>query len=128
MNPLTKGFYSRVPRNSVTSGSGTARRNCHPHFSIVYIWLSPPPTGSDPEYEQKIQFAVKLGYTEEQLQLALVKLGPQHTQNDLLAELIKLGSLAKAESEYEANTGRQAVQLELSVLLLRHCILHSGPK
>ena len=62
--------------------------------------------GSDPEYEQKIQFAVKLGYTEEQLQSALVKLGPQHTQNDLLAELIKLGSLARAESEYEATTGR----------------------
>ena len=62
-------------------------------------------SGSDPEYEQKIQFAVKLGYTEEQLQSALEKLGPTHTQNDLLAELIKLGSLAKAESEYEAATG-----------------------
>ena len=61
--------------------------------------------GSDPEYEQKIQFAVKLGYTEEQLQAALLKIGPQHTQNDLLAELIKQGSLSKAESEYEATTG-----------------------
>ena len=62
--------------------------------------------GSDPEYEHKIEFAVKLGYTEEQLQLALAKLGLQHTQNDLLAELIKLGSLAKGEPEYEATTGR----------------------
>ena len=61
--------------------------------------------GSDPEYEHKIEFAVKLGYTEEQLQLALAKLGLQHTQNDLLAELIKLGSLAKGEPEYEATTG-----------------------
>ena len=49
---------------------------------------------------------MKLGYTEEQLQAALEKLGPQHTQNDLLAELIKLGALARAESEYEAATGR----------------------
>ena len=63
-------------------------------------------TGSDPEYEQKIQFAVKLGYTEEQLQTALAKLGPQHTQNDLLAELIKLGELARAETEYEGTTGK----------------------
>lgn len=48
---------------------------------------------NDPSYCSRVEFALKLGYTEQQVQKALVKLG-QPTQNELLAELIRLASLA----------------------------------
>ncbi|GAB6027853.1 hypothetical protein CHUAL_002073 [Chamberlinius hualienensis] len=47
---------------------------------------------SDPEYTSRIEFALKLGYTEKQAQVALHKLGSKPQQNELLAELIKLGA------------------------------------
>lgn len=47
---------------------------------------------SVPEYSTKIQFAIKLGYTEEHLKAALKKVGFGADQNELLSELIKLGS------------------------------------
>lgn len=40
----------------------------------------------------RVEFALKLGYTEKHVQAALQKLGPSPTQNELLAELIKLGA------------------------------------
>jgi len=39
-----------------------------------------------------VEFALKLGYTEKLVQAALQKLGPDPGQNELLAELIKLGA------------------------------------
>lgn len=39
-----------------------------------------------------MEFALKLGYTERLVQAALQKLGPDPGQNELLAELIKLGA------------------------------------
>lgn len=39
-----------------------------------------------------MEFALKLGYTEKFVQAALQKLGPSPAQNELLAELIKLGA------------------------------------
>lgn len=47
---------------------------------------------ADPNYTSRVEFALKLGYTESQVQVALQKLGPQPSQNELLAELIKLGA------------------------------------
>ncbi|KAJ8931162.1 hypothetical protein NQ314_015964 [Rhamnusium bicolor] len=45
-----------------------------------------------PGYTARVEFALKLGYTEKLVQAALQKLGPSPTQNELLAELIKLGA------------------------------------
>ncbi|CAG9773922.1 unnamed protein product [Ceutorhynchus assimilis] len=47
---------------------------------------------SSPGYNTRVEFALKLGYTEKHVQAALQKLGPAPTQNELLAELIKLGA------------------------------------
>ncbi|GIY92919.1 putative ribonuclease ZC3H12B [Caerostris extrusa] len=47
---------------------------------------------ADPNYTGRVEFALKLGYTEKQVQTALQKLGPQPSQNELLAELIRLGA------------------------------------
>jgi len=46
----------------------------------------------DCNYNSKVEFGLKLGYTESQVQMALVKIGPTATQNELLEELIKLGA------------------------------------
>lgn len=43
-------------------------------------------------YTARVEFALKLGYTEKLVQAALQKLGPDPGQNELLAELIKLGA------------------------------------
>lgn len=45
-----------------------------------------------PQYASRLEFAVKLGYTEAQVQQALRRLGPQPAQNELLAELVRLGA------------------------------------
>lgn len=51
-----------------------------------------PPYDRSPNYTQRVEFALKLGYTERLVQAALARLGPNPTQNELLAELIKLGA------------------------------------
>lgn len=53
---------------------------------------------NDANYNSKVEFALKLGYTESQVQIAVMKLGPKLTQNELLAELIKLGSHSTVQS------------------------------
>ncbi|BES87709.1 Zc3h12a-like Ribonuclease NYN domain [Nesidiocoris tenuis] len=46
-------------------------------------------------YTSRLEFALKLGYTERHVQAALQKLGPTPGQNELLAELIKIGAHAQ---------------------------------
>jgi ribonuclease ZC3H12 len=64
-----------------------------------YVTASPLPRQTlldviinDPNYTSRVEFGLKLGYTETQVQIALMKLGPQALQNELLGELIKLGA------------------------------------
>nr|BAE22215.1 unnamed protein product [Mus musculus] len=60
------------------------------------------------EYQAKMDFALKLGYAEEQIQSVLNKLGPDSLINDVLAELVRLG-----------NKGDSEAQVNLSLLLPR---------
>lgn len=52
------------------------------------------------EYQAKLDFALKLGYSEETVRLVLSKLGPNTLINDILGELVKLGT--KSDSEQSA--------------------------
>lgn len=54
-------------------------------FSDFYILQQ------DRSYRQYLEFALKLGYSEKLIQIALSRLG-NPTNNELLAELIKLGA------------------------------------
>lgn len=54
-----------------------------------YVTLGPPPPQPN---QAKIEFAVKLGYSERLARTALQRLGPDPPRNELLAELIKLAS------------------------------------
>lgn len=60
-----------------------------------YVVLQDPAANQSPGYTARVEFALKLGYTERLVQAALRKLGPDPGQNELLAELIKLGATAQ---------------------------------
>nr|XP_013189785.1 unnamed protein product [Amyelois transitella] len=53
-----------------------------------YVTLAPVPQPN----QAKIEFAVKLGYSERLARIALQRLGPDPPRNELLAELIKLAA------------------------------------
>ncbi|KYB26105.1 probable ribonuclease ZC3H12D isoform X1 [Tribolium castaneum] len=55
-------------------------------------YVETTPSDASPGYTARVEFALKLGYTEKLVQAALQKLGPSPAQNELLAELIKLGA------------------------------------
>ncbi|TUE36589.1 putative ribonuclease ZC3H12B [Bagarius yarrelli] len=57
---------------------------------------------SDRDYQSKMEFALKLGYSGEQVEAVLSKLGPSALTNDVLAELVRLGN--KGENETQAQT------------------------
>lgn len=54
---------------------------------------------SDKEYQTKMDFALKLGYSGEQVETVLNKLGAAALINDILAELVKLGNKVEPENQ-----------------------------
>lgn len=65
---------------------------------------SPPADATTPElkpggkdYQAKLEFALKLGYSEETVRQVLSKLGPDTLINDILGELVKLGTKSDGE-------------------------------
>lgn len=52
---------------------------------------------NDREYQTKMEFALKLGYTGEQVETVLNKLGPAALINDILAELVRLGNKVETD-------------------------------
>ncbi|XP_076179138.1 zinc finger CCCH-type containing protein regnase 1 [Ptiloglossa arizonensis] len=63
-----------------------------------YVTIQGSPPIQSPGYTARVEFALKLGYTERLVQTALQKLGPDPEQNELLAELIKLGASSSQKS------------------------------
>ncbi|KFQ42884.1 putative ribonuclease ZC3H12C, partial [Nestor notabilis] len=63
-------------------------------------------------YQTKLEFALKLGYSEEQVQLVLNKLGTDALINDILGELVKLGN--KTETEQTVANANTSVMREAS--------------
>lgn len=72
----------------------------HPSFSQSSI-LQDRKLDLEKEYQAKMDFALKLGYAEAQIQSVLNKLGPESLINDVLAELVRLGN--KGDSEGQAS-------------------------
>ncbi|XP_072119199.1 probable ribonuclease ZC3H12C [Mobula birostris] len=61
-------------------------------------------TDEDKVYKTKMEFALKLGYSEEQLQLVLNKLGTDALPNDILGELVKLGNKINSDASCGKST------------------------
>uniref|UniRef100_A0A182M148 C3H1-type domain-containing protein n=1 Tax=Anopheles culicifacies TaxID=139723 RepID=A0A182M148_9DIPT len=97
----------------ISVATGPSSGHHQPHGKDVSPTANPvvPTATSLPEhspgYQQRVEFALKLGYTEKLVQAALQRLGPNPAQNELLAELIKLGSQpgAKCGSEFTEHHG-----------------------
>lgn len=79
----------------------TVRLDLAPHLSPG----DPPqpetssPTDPVTDYRSKVEFALKLGYSEELVLLVLRKLGPDALINDILGELVKLGTKTEMEQQ-----------------------------
>ncbi|XP_072300290.1 probable ribonuclease ZC3H12C [Eucyclogobius newberryi] len=62
----------------------------------------PGPSSESPDppadHRSKVDFALKLGYSEEQVRLVLRKLGPGALTNDILGELVKFGTRPEAQA------------------------------
>ena len=52
---------------------------------------------SDKTYKKKVEYAFKLGYTEQQLQQAVLKLGRKAGEDQILEELIRLQKTTKSD-------------------------------
>ncbi|XP_010863308.1 probable ribonuclease ZC3H12B [Esox lucius] len=63
---------------------------------------------NDKEYQTKMEFALKLGYSGEQVETVLNKLGAAALINDILAELVRLGNKGETEVQAGSNTGTLA--------------------
>ncbi len=59
---------------------------------------------SDRDYQTKMDFALKLGYSGEQVESVLSKVGSSALINDVLAELVRLGNKGDPESQTAAGT------------------------
>uniref|UniRef100_A0A3B4CLS0 C3H1-type domain-containing protein n=1 Tax=Pygocentrus nattereri TaxID=42514 RepID=A0A3B4CLS0_PYGNA len=109
-NEVERGC-SLSPRDALSEGSARA---VHPPLCrspCLDLDLPGPPdaTPDEPgpvdtlrEYQTKLEFALKLGYAEDLVRLVLSKLGPDALINDILGELVKLGS--KSESDGSTQT------------------------
>ncbi|XP_046415321.1 endoribonuclease ZC3H12A-like isoform X1 [Neodiprion fabricii] len=82
---------SQVSSSTHSDVSRTTSDTLAAEFAEYVTVQGPSPTQS-PGYTARVEFALKLGYTERLVQAALQKLGPDPGQNELLAELIKLGA------------------------------------
>lgn len=75
---------------------------------------TPPATDPDSHYRTKVDFARKLGYSEELVVLVLKKLGPDALTNDILGELVKLGT--KTETEQHSSLAKSQSSSSSSLL------------
>nr|XP_006632880.1 PREDICTED: probable ribonuclease ZC3H12B isoform X2 [Lepisosteus oculatus] len=56
------------------------------------------------EYQSKMDFALKLGYSREQIETVLNKLGANALINDILAELVRLGNKGDLDAQASGST------------------------
>lgn len=95
---LSSGIEHDTPAQSQPSSPSKLR----PEPPSVPPTSEPTSEVGGKEYQAKLDFALKLGYSEETVRLVLSKLGPNTLINDILGELVKLGT--KSDSEQSAGS------------------------
>ncbi|XP_033337092.2 zinc finger CCCH-type containing protein regnase 1 [Megalopta genalis] len=99
--PSAKAAHSKLDLQVSASSHSDLSRTSSDTLAAEYaeyVTTGSPPNRS-PGYTARVEFALKLGYTERLVQIAMEKLGPDPEQNDLLAELIKLGASSLQKSD-----------------------------
>uniref|UniRef100_A0A8C9YDC6 Uncharacterized protein n=1 Tax=Sander lucioperca TaxID=283035 RepID=A0A8C9YDC6_SANLU len=86
---------------TTSSNSGVFRLDLAPNRSPGDPPQPETSSSTDPvtDYRAKVEFALKLGYSEELVLLVLRKLGPDALINDMLGELVKLGTKTEMEQQ-----------------------------
>lgn len=98
--------------------SSSDRQQVRLDLALSLLPVDPPQTETSPladpvtDCRSKVEFALKLGYSEELVLLVLRKLGPHALINDILGELVKLGT--KAEMEHQGGAASQSPSSSLS--------------
>ncbi|MEQ2270913.1 hypothetical protein XENORESO_017067 [Xenotaenia resolanae] len=119
----------RLPRNSFLQCK-QVRLDLAPNLSTGEPLQSEALAPADPisDCRTKVEFALKLGYSEELVLLVLRKLGPDALINDILGELVKLGTKTDME-QLKGPTVSQSPSSSLSSLTanssLESCRLQS---
>ncbi|CAB1328836.1 unnamed protein product, partial [Coregonus sp. 'balchen'] len=75
------------------------------------------------EYHSKMEFALKLGYSEELVLLVVRKLGPDALINDILGELVKLGTKSETDQAGGSAASQSPSSSSLSSSSLDSCRL-----
>lgn len=129
-----EGAISDSEDERVQNGSGSGSQNPHqdlPHPSPQEVSLvcqrvrhdlepnvcpvdpphldAAPPTDPVTHCRTKVEFALKLGYSEDLVLLVLRKLGPDALINDMLGELVKLGTKKEMEQQGDGGGGCSAI-------------------
>ncbi|XP_021453415.2 probable ribonuclease ZC3H12C [Oncorhynchus mykiss] len=116
----------------VQHGSGSDAQTTHPlpcHPAGQGPAQSPqsrdPKHSTNPftEYRSKLEFALKLGYSEELVLLVVRKLGPDALINDILGELVKLGTKSETDQAGGSATSHSPSSSSLSSSSLDSCRL-----
>lgn len=108
---LQNGSGSQNPHQDQPSFCQPVRLDLAPNQSHV----DPPQPETSPPIDPvtdcrtKVEFALKLGYTEELVLLVLRKLGPAALINDVLGELVKLGTKTEMEQQRGGGGGGSTV-------------------
>jgi len=84
-------FTEYVTATQTTTHS-TSKIECD-HYECLEALLA------DKSYRNKVEYALRLGYTEQQLQQAVLKLGRKAGEDQILEELIRLQKTTKSEVE-----------------------------
>uniref|UniRef100_A0A668AF02 Uncharacterized protein n=1 Tax=Myripristis murdjan TaxID=586833 RepID=A0A668AF02_9TELE len=98
MNPVCASCTTLKPKyERAQSSSSTESQNPYHHQPQE----EPTPSPADPfsDCRAKVEFALKLGYSEDLVLLVLKKLGPDALINDVLGELVKLGAKTNTEPQ-----------------------------
>ncbi|XP_041351597.1 uncharacterized protein LOC121370440 isoform X2 [Gigantopelta aegis] len=80
-----------------TTDSGNSSRSSSPNTSDQELTVDEVLSNSD--YTSRVERAVKLGYSYQQLVMALRKLGKNADENQLLSEMIRMGSTVTRSSD-----------------------------
>lgn len=103
-HPLVSGMASLLSLGNLSSDpfmaldswssslNSTSTKSQESQEIIVPATTTADPLFDQSEYTSRVEYGLKLGYTESQVQTALIKIGHRPDDNELLAELIKLGA------------------------------------
>lgn len=108
---LSQEYSEYVTRQMITKNTNTANSSGR---KVVNIDEDLRDSKIESLYRSKLEFALKLGYTEQLFRMVITKLGYDCEQNDLLSELVVAGSSVTTTTAATGHRPKQVVGKALS--------------